>query len=194
MPDEEGLALYEAGKTAARVGPLFELGSYRGRSTVYLGGAAAEAQVKLYTLDHHRGSEEHQVGEGFHDPEVYVEREGRIDTLPSLLDTIARAGLGDVVVPLVGEASAIAPLWTAPLGLVFVDGGHSREAAHADYEGWAPHVVSGGLLVIHDVFEDPSEGGRPPFEIYSRALESGAFEERCRTGSLRVLERIGDGI
>ena len=194
MPDDEGLALYDAGKRATALGPLMEIGSYCGRATVYLGAAASEGGATLYTLDHHRGSEEHQVGEGYHDPELFVEGAGRIDTLPALLGTIARAGFAGTVVPLVGASRTIASLWNRSLGLVFVDGGHSEEAAQADYEGWAGHVVNGGLLAIHDVFDDPADGGRPPFNIYRRALESGAFEEVSRTGSLRVLERIGDGI
>jgi len=46
-------------------------------------------------------------------------------------------------------------------------------------------------LIIHDVFPDPKDGGRPPYEIYCRALESGEFTEMPATGTLRVLERTG---
>ena len=84
--------------------------------------------------------------------------------------------------------------WTTPLGFLFIDGGHGPEPAHRDYESWVPHVVVGGTLAIHDVFPDPTEGGRPPFELYRRALESLAFEETGATGSLRVLRRVAEGI
>ena len=193
MPEEEGLALYEAAFRAARLGPLFEIGSYCGKSAIYLGAAARARDTIVYSLDHHRGSEEHQPGEAYHDPDL-VDSGGRVDTLSEFRHTIAEADLEDVVVAVVGDSAAVARWWSNPLGLVLIDGGHSRAAAHADYEGWAPLVVRGGLLVIHDVFEDPRAGGRPPYEIYRRALDSRAFVEREATGSLRVLERIDDGL
>jgi MMP 1-O-methyltransferase len=194
MPRAEGLALYEAGRRAAANGPLLEVGSYRGKSSIYLGAAARGAGVVLYSIDHHRGSEEHQPGEEYHDPDVYDAARGRIDTLPSFLATLAEAGLNDVVVPLVGRSHELAREWSLPLGLVFIDGGHSDSAARADLESWAPKVAPGGLLAIHDVFEDPAAGGRPPFDIYKSALESGYFVDEGREGSLRVLERVGDRI
>jgi predicted O-methyltransferase YrrM len=189
MPADEGLALYEAALTAPP-GPFLEIGSYCGKSAVYLGAAAAEAGTILYTVDHHRGSEEHQPGEEYHDPEL-VDADGRVDTFPELRRTIDGAGLSDVVVPVVAASSVVARGWATPLALLFVDGGHSQAAAEADYDSWSPHVVPDGLLIIHDVFEDPAEGGRPPFEIYRRAVESGAFAEVSRAGSLRVLKRVG---
>jgi hypothetical protein len=189
MPPGEGLALYEAALTAPP-GPFLEIGSYCGKSAVYLGAAAAEAGTILYTVDHHRGSEEHQPGEEYHDPEL-VDGAGRVDTLPELRRTIDAAALGDVVVPVVAPSSVVARGWATPLALLFVDGGHSRAAAGGDYDSWSPHVVPDGLLAIHDVFEDPAEGGRPPYEIYRRAIESGTFAEVSRTGSLRVLKRVG---
>ena len=77
-----------------------------------------------------------------------------------------------------------------PLALVFIDGGHGEEPARLDFELWTPHVSLGGLLVIHDVFPDPADGGRPPYEqIYLPALASGNFDEIGATGSLRVLQR-----
>ena len=193
MPEHEGFALYKAGLRAARHGPLLEIGSYCGKSAVYLGAAARERSGVLFSLDHHRGSEEHQPGEEYHDPAL-ARTDGRVDTLGEFRRTIEGAGLSDVVIAIVGDSAVTARWWQTPLGLVFIDGGHSRAAAHADYEGWAPHVRRGGLLVIHDVFEDPSAGGRPPYEIFARALDSGAFAPSGGVDSLRVLERVGDGI
>jgi predicted O-methyltransferase YrrM len=193
MPPEEGLALHEAALSGAEIGPLVEVGSYCGKSTIYLGAAARQKHTVVFSIDHHRGSEEHQVGEEYHDP-VLLDDEGRVDTLPEFRRTIARAGLEDSVVGVVAASAVVARSWATPLGLVFIDGGHSAEAAEADYVGWARWVLPGGLLVIHDVFEDPSDGGRPPFEIFERALASGAFEQRGANGSLRVLKRVGDGL
>ncbi|MEU3144474.1 MULTISPECIES: class I SAM-dependent methyltransferase [unclassified Streptomyces] len=197
MPVGEGLALYAAAAGAGRLGlPLLEVGTYCGRSTVLLAGAAREAGVAALTVDHHRGSEEQQPGWEYHDPETVDPELGVMDTLPAFRRTLHRAGLEDHVVALVGRSPVVAALWNSPLALVFVDGGHTDEHATADYEGWAPHVAEGGLLVIHDVFPDPADEftGQAPYRVYLRALASGAFTELPSTGSLRVLRRTGDGI
>ena len=196
MPDDEGLALHRAGveAVASGRGPLLEIGSYCGKSAVYLGAAARAGGTVLFSVDHHRGSEENQAGWAHHDPGVVDPATGRMDTLPHLRRTIEEAGLEDVVVALVGESSAVAAHWRTPLSLLFVDGGHGSGPAWADYRGWAPHVAVGGLLVIHDVFPDPADGGRPPFELWCRARASGAFEDRWACGSLRVLRRVGPGV
>ena len=193
MPDDEGLALYRAGRAAAGAGPLLEIGTWCGKSAVYLGAAAAERGSVLFTVDHHRGSEENQPGWEHHDPEVVDPSTGRIDTLPHFRRTIEAAGLEETVIAVVGPSVTVAAHWRTPLALVFVDGGHGSEPAHADLDSWAPHVAPGGLLAIHDVFADPGDGGRPPFEIYRRALGSGEFveDEAAGAGSLRVLRRVG---
>ncbi|MFN2594764.1 MAG: class I SAM-dependent methyltransferase, partial [Actinomycetota bacterium] len=165
-----------------------EIGTYCGKSAVYLGAAARDAGTVLFTIYHHRGSEEHPSGEGFHDPRLEDSR-GRVDTLPEFRITIDAAGLWDVVVAVVGDSKSVAKGWSSLLGLVFIDGGHSKAAAHADLDGWASHIADGGLLAIHDVFPDPRDGGRPPFEIYMKALDSGRFDEIEAVGSLRVLKR-----
>ena len=196
LPEDEGLALHEAGLVAGRsgLGPLLEVGTYCGKSAVYLGAAARQTGAVLFTVDHHRGSEENQPGWEHHDPDVVDPRTGRMDTLPFFRRTMEEAGLGDVVVAVVGASALVAAHWATSLALVFVDGGHGEAPAWADYRGWARHVAPGGLLALHDVFPDPAQGGRPPYELYCRALESGAFEEVAAPGSLRVLRRLADGI
>lgn len=195
LPDDEGLALYEAATRAAAtgLGALLEIGSYCGKSAIYLGAAARRAGTVVFTVDHHRGSEENQPGWEHHDPSLVDAATGRIDTLPSFRRTMAAAGLDGTVIAVVGNSSTVAAHWRTPLALVFIDGGHGKDAAWADYLGWAPKVATGGLLAIHDVFPDPAEGGRPPYELYLRALASGAFVELPATGSLRVLRRVGPG-
>lgn len=189
MPDNEGIALYEAALDAAERGPLLEIGSYCGKSTLYLAGAARERDAIVFSIDHHRGSEEHQQGEEYHDPAL-TDAEGRVDTLATFRRTIEQAAVSDVVVAIVASSAVAAKAWATSLGLVFIDGGHSSAAARLDYESWTPHLTVGGLLAIHDVFEDPSDGGRPPFEIYRLALDSGGFEEVGGKGSLRVLRKL----
>ncbi|MBW3614270.1 MAG: class I SAM-dependent methyltransferase [Actinobacteria bacterium] len=215
MPDDEGLALYEAGLRAATVHaatldsgtldvgtvdfgtldtarPLLEIGSYCGKSAVYLGAAARAVGAVLFTVDHHRGSEENQPGWDHHDPSLVDPATGRMDTLPTFRRTIAEAGLEDTVVAIVGESTVVARHWSTPLALLFVDGGHGGAVAWADYRAWSPKVAIGGLMAIHDVFPDSRDGGRPPYELFCAAVESGEFVEvaGAACGSLRVLERV----
>lgn len=189
MPPDEGLALYAAAHRAAALGPLVEIGTYCGKSTIYLAAAAREHGTVVVTVDHHRGSEEHQRGWEYHDPSLFDPVTGRIDTLPSMRRTMHTAGLEDSVIAVVGRSAVLAKLWSSPVAMVFIDGGHTEEAARQDYEGWAPHLMKDGLLVIHDVFPDPAEGGQAPYHIFQSAIHSGLFIEDSATGSLRTLCR-----
>lgn len=193
MPPDEGLALHEAGLLASG-GPLLEVGSYCGKSAVYLGAAARELGTVLFAVDHHRGSEENQEGWEWHEPDLVDPEVGKLDTLPVFRRTIHDAGLEGTVIAVVADSPTLGAHWRIPLGFLFIDGGHGTEPAHRDYETWVPHVVEGGIVAIHDVFPNPADGGRPPYEIYLRAMESGSFEELSVTGSLRVLRRIAPGI
>jgi predicted O-methyltransferase YrrM len=194
MPAEEGLALYRTAAEYAGVGPIAEIGTYCGKSTIYLAAAASEAGQLVVTVDHHRGSEEIQPGWEFHDPELVDAATGRMDSLPFFRATLAAAGLEDHVVAVIGISADVARLWRTPLGMLFIDGGHSDYNVVTDYEGWAPWLAAGGALAFHDVFPDPAAGGQAPYRVYRRALASGAFTEVSVTGSLRVLERTGAGI
>jgi MMP 1-O-methyltransferase len=193
MPPEEGLALYEAGIAAAEAvpgAPLLEVGSYCGKSSIYLGAAAAATGTVLVAIDHHRGSEENQPGWEWHEPDLVDPAVGRMDTLPHFRRAVFEAGLEDSVVALVADSPTASRVWSTPCALVFIDGGHGEEPAAADYRNWTPHVAPGGLLAIHDVFPDPADGGRPPYEqIYLPAVGSGRFVDVAATGSLRVLRR-----
>ncbi|WP_370865026.1 class I SAM-dependent methyltransferase [Nocardioides agariphilus] len=189
MPDDEGLALHRLALERLPHGPALEVGTYCGKSAIYLGAAASEVGGTVFTVDHHRGSEENQVGWEHHDASLVDVESGRIDTLPIFRSNIERAGLEDHVVAIVGPSLVVSAHWRTPLSLLFIDGGHGERPAHDDYDGWARWLAIGGLLAIHDVFPDPHDGGRPPYEIYLRALSSGAFEEREAVGSLRVLRR-----
>lgn len=190
MPEAEGLALHAAGLEGGAVGPLLEIGTYCGKSAIYLGAAARERDTVCFTVDHHRGSEENQAGWEHHDTRLVDPRTGRMDTLPWFRRTIEDAGLEDVVVAVIADSPTVARHWATPLGLCFVDGGHAYDVALADYEAWAPHVVPGGLLVFHDVFEDPAEGGQAPLLVWQAAVDSGRFAPVSTTGSLRVLRRV----
>ncbi len=193
MPDDEGEALFLA---ALRAGACFEratfveVGAWCGKSSVYLGGAAEETGAVLFSLDHHRGSEENQPGWEHHDPTLVDPASGRIDTLPHWRTSIENAQLESSVVGLFGDSSIVSAHWSTPLAFCFIDGGHGETPAWADYRGWAPKVVEDGWLAIHDVFPDPADGGRPPYDIWRDALDSGEFAEDGECGSLRVLRRL----
>lgn len=186
MPTDEGLALFEHATNCPVEGPLLEIGSYCGKSSIYLGTAAQATGRLLFAVDHHRGSEENQAGWEWHEPDLVDAEIDLMDTLPTFRRTIFDADLEGTVVAVVGDSPKIAANWHTPLALLFIDGGHGTEPAHLDYEGWTPKLTSGATLLIHDVFPDPADGGRPPYEIYLRALDDG-FEEFSVTGSLRAL-------
>jgi predicted O-methyltransferase YrrM len=190
MPSDEGLALHDAAAAVTVDGALLEVGTYCGKSSVYLGAAARALGRVLFTVDHHRGSEENQPGWEWHEPDLVDPAVGKMDTLPIFRRTIHDAGLEGTVVAVVGDSPSVAAAWATPLAFLFIDGGHGDEPARTDYERWTPHVVAGGTLCIHDVFPDPADGGRPPYEqIYRPALASGSFVEERAVGSLRVLRR-----
>ena len=190
MPADEGRALYDAAVGYLRDGVGVEIGTYCGKSTLMLGAAAQQSGGVLYTVDHHHGSEEHQPGWEYHDTSLVDPVSGRFDTLPSLRRALDSADLDEHVVAVVGKSFVVARGWRTPLRLLFIDGGHTEEAAQRDFDGWARWVDVGGALVIHDVFPNPDEGGQAPFHVYQRALATGAFREVSAIGSMRVLERV----
>jgi hypothetical protein len=189
MPADEGRTLYETAVRYLGDGVGVEIGTYCGKSTVLLGAAARQTGGVVFTVDHHHGSEEHQPGWEYHDPSLVDPVTGLFDTLPRLRHTLDEADLYDHVVAVVGKSAVVARGWRTPLRFLFIDGGHTEEAAQRDFDGWARWVEVGGALVIHDVYPDPKDGGQAPFHIYQRALNTGDFREVNAYGSMRVLER-----
>lgn len=187
---DEAEALYNAALAASGRGPCLEIGSYCGKSTIYLGLACQQNRGILYALDHHRGSEEHQLGEEYHDPELYDGQIGLMDSFREFRNNMRAAGLEDTVVPIVSSSAVAARCWATPLSMVFIDGGHSLEAALTDYRSWAGHIMLGGTLAIHDIFPNPADGGQAPYEIYKLAKASGLFEELALVNTLALLRRI----
>jgi predicted O-methyltransferase YrrM len=191
MPEDEGLLLHRVARDRLGHGPVLEVGTYCGKSAIYLGAAAREVGGTVFTVDHHRGSEENQAGWEHHDATLVDAESGLMDTLPVFRRTLARAGLEDQVVAIVGRSTTVSALWRTPLSMLFIDGGHAEVHAQADYTGWAPWLMNGGALVIHDVFEHPEDGGQAPYHVFRRALDGGDFEEVEELGSMRVLRRAG---
>ena len=189
MPEDEGDLLHRTALAHLGDGPALEIGTYCGKSAIWLGAAARATGSTVFTLDHHRGSEENQAGWEHHDTSLVDEESGLMDTLPVFRRTLERAGLEDEVVALVGRSTAVARHWRTPVALLFIDGGHAEEHAQNDYTGFARWVQPGGVLVIHDVFERPEDGGQAPYRVWKRAVGSGAFRPVTTVGSMRVLIR-----
>ena len=193
MPEDEGLLLHRVALERLPQGPALEVGTYCGKSAIYLGAAARQAegpQSVVFTVDHHRGSEENQAGWEHHDASLVDPETGLMDTLPVFRRTIAAAGLEDQVVAVLGRSTTVAALWRTPLSMLFIDGGHAEIHAQADYTGWARWVRRDGRLVIHDVFASAEEGGQAPYDVWRRALDGGDFAEIEACGSMRVLRRV----
>lgn len=193
LDKDEGQRLYETALVAGRLGPCLEIGSYCGKSTLYLGAGCRESGGILFSVDHHSGSEEQQPGEGYFDPETYDVQQGRMDTFPLFRRALAEGNLEDTVVPIVSTSAVAARKWATPLGLVFIDGGHSFAAAFTDYLCWAGHILPGGYLLVHDIFKNPEEGGQAPYYVYQKAVASGLFQELPMTKTLGVLRRLACG-
>ncbi len=189
MPEDEGELLHRVALERLPHGPALEVGTYCGKSAIYLGAAALATGGTVFTVDHHRGSEENQAGWEYHDESLADPVHGRLDTLPTFRRTILDAGLDEQVVAVVGRSTTVSAHWRTPLSLLFIDGGHTDEHAGNDYTGFGRWVAAGATMVIHDVFPDPADGGQPPYRIYLRALDSG-FEETTALGSMRVLTRV----
>jgi len=189
LDESEGVRLYELALQGCLIGPCLEIGSFCGKSTVYLGTACKIRGRTLFSIDYHRGSEEQQPGQLYFDSELLDKNSETINSFPYFRATIDKAGLEEVVVPIVAKSHVAARDWATPLGMVFIDGGHSYQTVLTDYECWYPHVLPGGLLVFHDIFLDPAQGGQAPYEVYKLALKSGVFEELEMIKTLGILQR-----
>jgi predicted O-methyltransferase YrrM len=189
LDERESEYLYELALKASKKGPCLEIGSYCGKSAVYIGGACKENNAVLFSLDHHRGSEEQQPGQEYFDPDLLNEQTGLIDTLPLFRHTLAVFALEDTVIPIVGRSETIGRAWQTPLSLIFIDGSHAYESVLKDYQIWSKHLMPGGYLVFHDIFPDPGKGGQAPYRVYQLAVASRQYEELPLFVSLGILKR-----
>ena len=197
LADIKGFLSHEEGKALAAMAfdhcaqlPALEVGSYCGKSTLYLASACQAHGSVVFAVDHHRGSEEHQPGEEYHDSDLFDQQYQTMDSFREFRRNMALAGVEDTVVPIVAASEVAARYWQTPLGMVFIDGGHSELAAQTDYGCWAPHVAMGGILAIHDLFPDPSQGGQAPINIWRKALASGEFEQLSIVNTLGFARRV----
>ena len=173
MPQHEGKALTKWAEQFSIMGPALEVGTFGGKSSLYIAAGTSINEQLVFTIDHHQGSEEHQTGEEYFDPDIYDAALGRVNTVPLMQSNLSKFKESRYVIPIIANANALTAVWTIQLGLLFIDGSHTEISAKNDYANWNTKIVSGGALVIHDIFENPEEGGQAPFLIYQRALEDG---------------------
>ncbi|MRR15663.1 MAG: class I SAM-dependent methyltransferase [Deltaproteobacteria bacterium] len=191
LDDEEARRLYLLAREVSQSVPCLEIGSYCGKSAIFLGSGCKENGTVLFSVDHHTGSEEQQPGQEYFDPDLLDQETGKIDTLRLFRKTIDDFELAGAVIPIIGRSEIVGKFWNTPLGLVFIDGSHAYESALNDYETWARHIVPGGYLIFHDIFPDPSQGGQAPYLVYQKAVASGEYEVLPLFKSLGVLKKKG---
>ncbi len=189
MDEDEAMRLFELAKQASKTGPVLEIGSYCGRSASIMGLACKKNNGILYSLDHHNGSEEQQPGEEYFDPELFDDRTGQVNTFPFFRETLKKTDLEDTIIPIVSKSIIVGKMWQTPLSMVFIDGGHSFEAAYNDFLTWSPHLLKNGFLAIHDIFLDPAKGGQAPRQVYEKAMATGEYTILEMTKTLGVLQR-----
>jgi len=171
MPNHEGMALCKWAEKFSKLGHVLEIGTYCGKSSIYLSFGAKKNNKYIFTIDHHKGSEEHQINQEYFDDEIYDKLNERVDTFPLLIENINKLKINNIV-PIIGSSKEVSSCWKSKISMLFIDGGHSFESANSDYECWESKIINGGCLVIHDIFENPNEGGQAPYEIYQKALKN----------------------
>jgi len=138
LTDREGWLLFQLARSC-RIGCIVEIGSWQGKSTVWIGlGTQSTSKLRVYAIDPHIGSKEHQI------------HGQRIWTLKKFEENICRAGLKDIISPIVEFSENARYLFNQPISLLFIDGAHDYESVKKDYELWSPLVVDGGYVVFHD--------------------------------------------
>jgi predicted O-methyltransferase YrrM len=190
LSPKESKKLQELFQKVHKLGPILEIGTYCGKSAINFAEVAKKFNGLVFSVDHHTGSEEHQLGEEYHDDELFDKRLNKFNTLPEFLKNVILYKKSEYIIPILDESKKAAKRFFEEISLLFIDGGHAKQTALDDYYAWKDKICSGGLLVIHDVFPDPEDGGRPPFEIYSLASESGEFEDLGIYETLGILKRI----
>jgi predicted O-methyltransferase YrrM len=173
LSEPQGRALYAAAAACSGRGAIVEIGSWKGRSTVWLAHGAANAGQRIHAIDPHTGSRE--------DPH---ER-----TLDAFLANLERAGAASLVDPLVMTSADAERSLHGPVELLFVDGDHSPAGARSDADLWLPRIAEGGTVMFHDVATSGYSGPRRIFQ--QRICRSREFHRIRRVGSMAIAERTG---
>jgi predicted O-methyltransferase YrrM len=187
LRDTEGRELMKRARQVAHKGPCLEIGSYCGKSAIYIGHVCSQKNNVLFAVDHHCGSIENQKKGYGHDPYLYKPEWNSIDSFPEFRKNIHNAGLEQTVIPMVAPSDVVAQNWKTPLALLFIDGDHTSDGAVRDYLKWQEHVVDGGILAFHDIRKKPNRGKQGPNLALDKALASGEFFLLAKVNTLGIL-------
>ncbi|GAG70862.1 unnamed protein product [marine sediment metagenome] len=138
LSDSEGELLYELAKKVPSGQAIVEISSWKGKSTVWLAkGTEAGQRNKVHSVDPHSGSKAHIS-------------EGETNTYPAFVDNLTKAGVQDIVVPLVKTSAEAVERWREGIGLLWIDAMHEYEDVKRDFLSWEPHLLPGARVAFHD--------------------------------------------
>lgn len=162
--DDEGPRLAYLAARVPKDLAIVELGSYKGRSTCFLGaGSRAGNGAHVWAVDTWTSGT--RTVKGYNRPR----------TFRTFRRQVSGMGLDDLVTWVRGESSQIGKVWTRETGLLFIDACHTEKSVRKDVTLWAPWVVPGGWIAFHDY-------GKPGLEGLTRVVDedvagSGEWEE-----------------
>jgi predicted O-methyltransferase YrrM len=171
LSDEQGRALYRAAAATTGRGAIVEIGSWKGRSTIWLASAARLTGRCVYAIDPHTRSNEDPLA----------------NTLAEFRANLERAGVSDAVRPLITTSAEAVAILEDPVELLFIDGDHSYDAVERDVELWLPRLIEGGVVLFHDVTTTAYSGPRRVFRRHV-CLDS-HFDSIRRVGSMTVARK-----
>jgi len=139
LTDKEGELLYSLAKNCKGKGVIVEIGSYKGKSTIWLSrGSKAGNKIKVYAIDPHRGS-----------PELREKIQGKIWSYEEFKNNIEKAKVSDIIIPIITTSEEAAKYFEEPVELIFIDGNHSYDHIRLDFKLWFPKVVDCGFMAFH---------------------------------------------
>ena len=138
LSDSEGELLYKLAKNIPSGQAIVEIGSWKGKSTVWLAkGTEAGQGNKVYSIDPHSRSKAHIS-------------EGERSTYPTFLTNLNKAGVQNTVVPLVTTSDKAARRWQEKVGLLWIDASHEYQDVKRDFLSWKRHLLPGAIVALHD--------------------------------------------
>lgn len=192
LTELEGAALYHAAAYGPERGAIVEIGSFKGKSTVWLAmGSKQVSREKVYAIDTHLGFPEHRPGGEF---ASHMPAEGITELV--FRQNIQRADVADLVVPLIMSSDDALKLWRDPIRLLFIDAEHAYEAVRNDFLGWQQHVTVGGMVAFHDVdrWDDrnPQSLDGPTKVVYEDVARTGLYSDPIIVNHLAFVFKVRD--
>lgn len=185
----EGRSLYALAHHGPGHGPIVEIGSAWGRSTICLArGSKSAGRERVHAVDPHLKNPDpgvwHAAGGQKGMGRVLQDDPGEDSTLSWLLYNLRRFGVEDWVEPIVSTSASASRLPIDGIRLLFVDGSHTYEGVKGDIEAWLPRVAPGGVVVFDDYF-----GTKPAWGVrraVDELLVSGRVRPSLDTAGMHV--------